>query len=182
MSTPLPKTPNSIQQRIERRQRRMKIVRYGIFLPSMLIGAVTGVGAMIWPSATTVETGQSREYQDLQPQYFNAPISSLASALENTVEAHARLHSDPDSPARVDETNAQFHVIAKGPYVPTTTKIRVTIHRSQSGRSAVNMRADSASGVKTDFGQRARNIRFLQKEINDRLPRHAGILGDDAAE
>lgn len=179
MSTPLPKSPNNIQQRIEKRQRRMKFVRYGIFLPSMLIGALTGIGAMIWPSATTVETGQSREYQDLQPQYFNAPISSLASAIEDTIEAHDRLRTDVDSPHRIEEQNAQFYMIAKGPYLPTTTTIRITIHTSSSGRSAVNIRADSASGVKTDFGQRARNIRFLQEEINARLARYQGILDEE---
>lgn len=170
MSRHLPKRPESIQHRIERRQQRMKFVRYGIFLPSILIGAITGIGAMIWPSVNTVETGQTSEYQDLQPQFFNAPVSTLTVAVEDTVQAHDRLRFHEDSFANTDDSRAQLQIVAKGPVIPTTTNIRITMHTSASGRTAVNMRADSASGTKTDFGQRARNIRFLQQEITDRVP------------
>lgn len=159
----------------------MKIVRYGIFLPSMLIGALTGLGAMIWPSVNTVQTGQTSEYQDLQPQYFEASVSNLADAIENTVAAHDRLRTSVDAPQHIADDNAQLNLIAKGPLLPTKTTIRITIHTSASGRRAVNMRADSASGTKTDFGQRARNIRFCKKKSTHAWRGKTGFLTTNRA-
>lgn len=160
--------PNSIQQRIERRQKWMKIVRYGVFLPSMLVGAITGIGALVWPSVTHVETGNTRQYADIQPQFLDVSAHRIVESVRDTVSDSKRLTLDPDYPLQEGATTAELHLKAKGPLLPTTTQLKISVHQSNSGRSVVHMRA-SGSGGKTDFGQNARNIRYVQRELEARL-------------
>lgn len=168
MSKPLPNMPNSIQQRIERRQKWMKMVRYGVFLPGMLIGAITGLGALLWPSVTHVETGATRQYSDIQPQFLDRSTESIVLQIQEIVAETPRLQMNKDMPVLERPNETELHLKAKGPLLPTTTDLRVTVHQSSSsGRSVVRMRA-SGSGGKTDFGQNARNIRFLQRELQER--------------
>lgn len=146
----------------------MNIVRYGVFLPGMLIAAITGLGAIIWPTVTHVETGKTSQYSDIQPQFLPVDAPTIVRSLEETVADTPRLRFDPDYQIQESATNAELVLHAKGPVLPTNTQVRVTVHRSNSGRSVVHMRANGTGGGKTDFGQWARNIRYLQQQIDQR--------------
>ena len=163
MATHTPKPKPSLQQRIEKRQKWMKRVRYGVFLPGLLIGALTGIGAMIWPSVTHVETGRSSQYNDIQPQFLDASADQIVRSVQALVDDTPRIRAE--APLTVSAPKTELRLEAKGPILPMTTDILITIQESRPGESVIHMRASGGTG-KTDFGGYARNIRFLQREID----------------
>ena len=165
MAMPTPKPKPSLQQRIEQRQKWMKRVRYGVFLPGLLVGALTGIGALIWPSVTHVETGKSSQYVDIQPQFLDASADEIVRSVQEIVDATPRIHAE--TPLTAEEPRTELRLEAKGPGLPMTTNIVITIQESRPGESIIHMRASGGTG-KTDFGRYARNIRFLQREIDRR--------------
>ncbi len=166
MSNPLPKRPQSIQQRVEQRQNRMKVLRYFIFLPTVLIGAITAGGAFFWPSVPDVTTGQSSQYEDIQPQFMTQSPSEIRQGFTDIVNQHPkRFHFDPERTYPQADDDIALYLIAEGPLLPLRTRIEITIRKSQSSRSVINMEATGANSGKTDFGLKARNVRFLQDQI-----------------
>lgn len=163
MAMPTPKPKPSLTQRIEQRQKWMKRVRYGVFLPGLLIGALTGLGALIWPSVTHVETGKSSQYIDIQPQFLDASADEIVRSVQAIVDETPRIRAE--LPLAVSAPRTELRLEAKGPVLPMTTDILITIQDSRPGESVIHMRASGGSG-KTDFGRYARNIRYLQREID----------------
>lgn len=173
MSKPLPRAPETLQHRIEKRQKRLKIVRYTLFLPGMLIGAITGIGAMIWPPVSHVETGQTRQYEDIQPMFLRASSSQIVQALDAYVAEDGRFAYDTDRQQQRDGDVVELNIVATPRSGIMRSDVQVSIRPSSSGHTVVNMRS-TGSGPKTDFGQNARNIRNLQAAIR------AGIGSTDA--
>lgn len=167
MTKPPPRAQESLHLRIEKRQRRLKVVRYALFLPGMLIGAITGIGAMIWPPVTHVEsTGLTRHYEDIQPLFLRPAPQDVLAILDAYVAADTRFAYDLDRHQAREGETLELHLIATPRSGIMRSDVQVTIRPSAGGQTVVNMRS-TGSGPKTDFGQNARNIRHLQDAIRE---------------
>lgn len=122
-------------------------------------GAVYAVAA--WPHLNDVETGRTPEYSDLQVKTYIAGADRVAKAAEEVISRLPRwtLVGSGKGPGgrsiqAVHETRV-FHF-----------KDDVTIHVEREGdRTRVSVRSRSRIG-KWDFGQNARNIRELLRELD----------------
>lgn len=155
--------PDSIHRRIERRQRILKVVRYLVFLPAILVGALSFVSMMIWPPVNDVETGVTREYPDLDPAVLAVHgdrVWSILLDISEDVPRFRLVESDRDTGRIELEARSRTRIFIDD--------VTITMRERTSNQTIVSIRSRSRVG-KVDFGQNARNIQTILRELDTRL-------------
>ena len=127
--------------------------------------AVTGmlVAASIWPVINVVETGETPEYPDVQPQYYTAEPRRVFEESRDSIEAMERWTVVSSQPAN-DTLKATHSTYVFG-FVDDVT---VWIEPVTEFVTRVRLRSASRIG-KGDFGQNARNIQQFFGALDERL-------------
>ncbi len=137
-----------------------KVLLGGAILFTLLIvaGLIT---SLIWPPINDVQTGQTPEYADLQPQHFNQPYYRVFDAALATAQALGWEVVVEDRDA------GEIHAVATTGLLRFKDDVTITIRREGEG-AVVKVRSRSRVG-KSDLGTNARRIRYFQKELAKRL-------------
>lgn len=146
-----------------RTQNYMKLNK---IFPWIIIGIIALAGSpfilgVIWPRINDVQTGQTTQYADIQPQRFNQPAEKVFDAALALSQATGW---------EIRESKREQGLIEA---VATTRLFKfkddVTITISNDGSATVvNVRSKSRIG-KGDMGTNARRIRAFQAELAKRL-------------
>ncbi|HZS06351.1 MAG TPA: DUF1499 domain-containing protein [Blastocatellia bacterium] len=125
----------------------------------LIVGA--GVVGTIWPRINDVETGETPQYPDLQPQYFKEPPYRVYDA------ALAVARDLGWQQIEEDRGNGEINAVDITLIFRFRDDIKITIKPEGAG-TVVNVRSRSRVG-KGDFGTNARRIRRFQAELAKRL-------------
>jgi uncharacterized protein (DUF1499 family) len=140
---------------------RKFIVSLGI--ATGLIVTALLVAASIWPVINEVETGETPEYPDIQPQYYSAEPRRVFEEAKASIELRTRWKLEA---ARTDSwTIEATHETYVFGFVDDVT---VWVEPVTDFVTRVRVRSASRMG-KGDFGQNARNIRDFFEALDARL-------------
>ena len=126
-----------------------------------IIGAlitIVLVTASAWPVINKVETGKTAQYPDLMPQYFSADPQRVHEECLSAVVALDGWHV-------VEKSQREIHATADS--LVGTADVYVTV--TPQTEFVTRVTATSSTQWRGDFGQNARNIGALQREIDSRL-------------
>ncbi len=130
-------------------------VLVGLFVTATL------VTASVWPVINVVETGKTRAYPDVLPQYFSADAKRLHGEAERAVIQLRGWHvTSRGGDGPIEATHEGM--------LGMIEDVTITISAETEFVSRIDVRSASRVG-RGDFGQNARNIRELQAEIDRRL-------------
>ena len=134
----------------------------GAALVGLLITAML-VAAAIWPVINDVKTGETREYNDLQPLYYTADPARVFDESKGSVEAMERWEVvKSDVATRTIDATATSRVFG------FADDVTVSVHPVTEFVTRVDVRSRSRVG-KGDFGQNARNIKAFFEALDERL-------------
>lgn len=134
--------------------------------PWIIIGIIVLAGSpfilgVIWPRINDVQTGQTPQYADIQPQRFNQPAEKVFDAALAVTQATGW---------EIRESKREqglIEAVATTRLFKFKDDITITI-TSEGAASVVNVRSKSRIG-KGDMGTNARRIRAFQAELAKRL-------------
>jgi uncharacterized protein (DUF1499 family) len=135
-----------------------------------IVGAVVGliitallIAGTMWPVINEVETGETPEYPDVQPQYYSASPEKVFREVRAGIDEMSRWDV---ADARLDELTLEAtHTTLLFRFVDDVT---VWVESVTDNVTRVDVRSASRVG-KGDFGQNARNINDLFDELDSRL-------------
>jgi len=131
-----------------------------------LLAVVVAVGAgwalLAWPILNDVETGKTRQYDDLTPRRYRSSLAATSKAVEQTLGATPGFRLVGGGSGR---GGAEF--VAQHSFGPLVEELTIRI-QSKEGGSLVSVRSRSSYGP-ADFGQNARNIRAFLAALDARL-------------
>ena len=126
---------------------------------ALVAGAIYAVVA--WPHINDVETGRTPEYPDLQVKTYIAREEKVAKAAEEVISRLPRWTLVGAGKGPGGHSIQAVHETRVFGF-----KDDVTIHIERQGdRTRVSVRSRSRTGM-WDFGQNARNIRELLRELD----------------
>ena len=132
-----------------------------IFLAVCMLPALLFGSRMIWPMINDVQTGQTKEYPDIQPQRFSQSrenVFAAASAVAQSFNWEIRLNALEEGLIEAVDTT---------PLMKFKDDVTITVGTEGAG-SVVNVRSKSRVG-KGDLGANAKRIRKFQAELAKRL-------------
>lgn len=132
-------------------------IAVGLFVTGLL------VAASIWPVINVVETGQTPEYPDVQPQYYTTDpqrVFEEAEAGVRELEQWTVVSVEPSSRTITAERTTEL--------LGFVDDVTVRVEPVTEFVTRVHVRSASRIG-KGDFGQNARNIAEFFAELDDRL-------------
>lgn len=128
----------------------------------ILITGILIAGA-IWPVINEVETGETPEYPDIQPQYYSSAPDKVFREIRAGIEEMSRWKvvdaSREDLTLKATRKTLIFRFV---------DDITVWIEPATDNVTRVDVRSASRLG-EGDFGQNARNIRALFAELDRRI-------------
>lgn len=133
---------------------------------SVLVGLLISgllVAASIWPVINAVETGKTREYPEVQPQYYSTEPLRVFQESEGAIKA-----TEGWTLVEADEADKTLRATTITPVVNFQQTITVRVEPVTEFVTRVHVRSASKSG-KGDFGQNARNIETFFEELDNRL-------------
>ena len=138
-----------------------KILLIGGLLFALLLSGLL-ISSAIWPRINDVKTGETPEYQDLQPQHFNvAPYKAYEAALATVRELGWEIVREDRQAGTIDAVDTTRILRFKD-------DITITIKPGVGENCTVYVHSRSRVG-KGDFGTNARRILRFQAELAKRL-------------
>ncbi len=137
-----------------------KMIPIVIALVALLIAGI-GIAGMVWPVINDVQTGETQQYPDLQPQSFKEPYYRVYDAALGVVRDFG-WHVEVE-----DRANGEIQAVDTTLLLRFKDDVTITIKPDGTG-AVVTMRSRSRVG-KGDFGANARRIRRFQAELAKRL-------------
>ena len=134
-----------------------------LFRRLALLGGIVGLvwAATAWPRLDEVETGRTREYQDLNPRRYTSPTDAVVRAVK---AAAAQLPRWEVVGVGSGPAGAEVKAVKTEPLVPLKYDVWIRV-RPDKGRTLVTVRSKSRLGP-WDFGANARNIREFLKALD----------------
>ena len=138
-----------------------KILLIGGLLFALLLSGLL-ISSAIWPRINDVKTGETPEYQDLQPQHFNvAPYKAYEAALATARELGWEIVREDRQAGTIDAVDTTRILRFKD-------DVTITIKPGVGENCTVYVHSRSRVG-KGDFGTNARRILRFQAELAKRL-------------
>jgi len=130
----------------------------------LVLAAVLALTA--WPRLSSVETGRTPEYPDLQEREYRASPAAVTAAARRAIAGLSRwsLVGSGQGPA-----GSALQAVAATRVFRFKDDVTIRIRRS-SGVTRVNVSSRSRFG-KWDFGQNARNVREILAALDAQLQR-----------
>jgi uncharacterized protein (DUF1499 family) len=122
----------------------------------------TLVTASIWPVLNVVETGKTRAYPDVLPQYFSADPKRVFD------ECVAAIESFDNWAVTSKQSDAGVLKAKRTTRLGFVDELTITVSAETEFVTRISALSRSTVG-KGDLGQNARNIRELQAELDSRL-------------